>query len=327
MGKGTIRIDRRTILGWFGGTLVWPLAAAAQPSKVQTIGILSLGNPDPTEFLAVVREELAKLGYEQGRNVRFEVRSAGGNAAQLATLAAELAGLPVDVLVTFQTPATIAARDATRTVPIVMVSTGDPVATGIVASLNRPGGNITGNTAIAAEVMSKNMELIREMLPNAERVAAFANSVDPFTTPYLQHMESAAKTLRINLERVMARPTDNAEPYFESMRAKNFDAVIVQPTLLRPGVPDLAVKHRLPAFAPMSTFPHAGGLLAYGANSPALWREGAVYVDKVLKGQRPADLPVAQPTRFDLVINLKTAKTLGITVPASLLTRADEVIE
>jgi len=211
--------------------------------------------------------------------------------------------------------------------PIVMTATGDPVATGIIASLARPGGNITGNTAIAAEVMSKNMELIREMLPKAERVAAFANSIDPFTTPYLQHIEAAAGALRINLERVMARPTDNADSYFETMRAKNIDAVIVQPTLMRPGVGDLALKHQLPAFSMNTQFPHMGGLLAYGANAEAQWREGAVYIDRVLKGQRPADLPVAQPTKFDLVINLKTARALGLEVPPTLLARADDVIE
>jgi putative tryptophan/tyrosine transport system substrate-binding protein len=318
---------RREFIALLGSGMAWPLTARAQSSKSHTIGILVLGNPDPARFLAFLREELAKLGYEDGRNCGFEVRSAGGNAAHLPALAAEFAGLPVDVLVTWQTPPTIAARDATKTVPIVMVATGDPVATGIVASLSRPGGNVTGNTAIAAEVMSKNMELIREMLPKTERVAAFANSVDPFTKPYLQHIEAAAAALRINLERVMAHPTDNADPYFESMRTKDVDAVIVQPTLLRPGVGDLALKHRLPAFAMNTQFPHMGGLLAYGANGEAQWREGAVYIDRVLKGQRPADLPVAQPTRFDLVINLKTAKALGLDVPASLLARADEVIE
>jgi putative ABC transport system substrate-binding protein len=318
---------RREFIALLGGGIVRPLTARAQPSKSHTIGILVLGNPDPAGFLTILREELAKLGYEEGRNARFEVRSAGGNAAQLPELASELAGLPADVLVTLQTPPTIAARDATKTVPIVMIATGDPVATGIIASLARPGGNITGNTAIAAEVMSKNMALIREMLPKAERVAAFANSIDPFTKPYLQHIQAAADALRINLERVMAHPTDNADSYFGSMRAKNVDAVIVQPTLLRPGVGDLALKHRLPAFAMTTQFPHMGGLLAYGANGEAQWREGAVYIDRLLKGRRPADLPVAQPTRFDLVINLKTAKALGLTVPPSLLARADDIIE
>ena len=321
-------MKRRDFLCVLGGAAVTgPLAARAQQTKVHVIGILGLGNPDPAHFVAVVREELAKLGYADGRNCRYEVRSAEGNAVQLAVLASELVRLPVDVLVTWQTPPTIAARDASKDVPIVMVSVGDPVATGIVASLSRPGGNITGNTAIAAEVMSKNMELIRETIPKASRVAVFANTVDPFTRPYLQQIEAAAGALGIGIERVMAHPTENADPHFQSMREKKVDAVIIQPTLLRPGVADLALKHQLPAFSMLANFPFSGGLMAYGANGPAQWREGVVYVDRILKGQRPADLPVAQPTRFDLVINLKTAKALGITVPPNLVIRADEVIE
>jgi putative ABC transport system substrate-binding protein len=321
-------MNRRDFLCVLGGAAVTlPLAARAQQAKVHVIGILALGNPNPAEFVAVVRAELTKLGYVDGRNCRYEVRTAEGNAVQLPALASELIRLPVDVLVTWQTPPTFAARDASKDIPIVMVAVGDPVATGIVASLSRPSGNITGNTAIAAEVMSKNMELIREALPKASRVAVFANTVDPFTPPYLQHIEAAASALGIGIERVMARPTEDADPYFQSMRDKKVDAVIIQPTLLRPGVADLALKHQLPAFSMLANFPFSGGLMAYGANGPAQWREGAVYVDKILKGQRPSDLPVAQPTKFDLVINLKTAKALGITVPPSLIIRADEVIE
>lgn len=304
-----------------------PLAAVAQQAKVHVIGILAQGNPDPANFLAIIREELAKLGYVDGRNCRFEVRSAQGKAAQLPALASELVRLPVDVLVTWQTPPTFAARDATKDVPIVMVAVGDPVATGIVPSLSRPGGNITGNTAIAAEIMSKNMELIHEALPKASRVAAFANTVDPFTPPYLQHIEAAAGRLGITIERVMARPAEDPDPYFQSMREKHVDAVIIQPTLLRPGIADLALKHQLPTFSMSASFPLSGGLMAYGANGPALIREGAIYVDRILKGQRPSDLPVAQPTKFDLVINLKTARTLGVAVPPNLVIRADEVIE
>ncbi|WP_157793749.1 MULTISPECIES: ABC transporter substrate-binding protein [Bradyrhizobium] len=322
------RMKRRDFLWVFGGaTMALPLTAGAQQAKVHVIGILALGNPDPAVFLAVIREELARLGYVDGRNCRYEVRTAQGKAAQLPALASELVRLSVDVLVTWQTPPTFAARDASEEVPIVMVGVGDPVATGIVASLSRPGGNITGNTAIAAEIMSKNMELIRETLPKATRVAAFANTVDPFTPPYLQHIETAASRLGIAIERVMARPTEDADPYFQSMREKQVDAVIIQPTLLRPGVADLALKHQLPTFSMASNFPLSGGLMAYGANGQALVREGAVYVDKILKGQRPSELPIAQPTKFDLVINLKTAKALGLAVPANLITRADEVIE
>ena len=319
---------RREFLGALGGAaVVWPVVANAQQPKVHTIGILVWGNPEPAAFVMAVREELTKLGYSEGRNCKFEVRSAEGNAAQLSALASELVKLPVDVLVVWQTPPTIAARDATKDIPIVMISVGDPVATGIISSLARPGGNITGNTAIAAEIMSKNMELIREMLPKAARVAAFANTVDPFTKPYLGHIEASARALGIHLERVMAHPTDKADDHFQVMKEKKVDAVIIQPTLLRPGVADLALKYQLPSFSMLASYPRTGGLMAYGANGPAQWREGAVYVDKVLKGQRPADLPVAQPIKFDLVINLKTAKALGLTVPATLLSRADEVIE
>lgn len=262
---------RHEFLGVLSGAATWPLAASAQQPKVQTIGILTLGNPDPAAFVAVVREELAKLGCTEGRNCRFEVRSAGGNASQLPALASELVKLPVDVLVVWQTPPTIAARDATKDVPIVMIAVGDPVATSIVSSLARPGGNITGNTAIAAEVMSKNMELIRETLPKAERVAVFANTVDPFTKPFLHHIETAAAALGINLERVMAHPTDKADAHFQFMRDKKVDAVIIQPTLLRPGVADLALKYQLPSFSMLAQYPSTGGLMAYGANGPAQW--------------------------------------------------------
>jgi putative tryptophan/tyrosine transport system substrate-binding protein len=320
-------MKRRDFLGVLAGALaVGPIKARAQAS-MPVIGILVLGFPDPAGFLSVIREELAKLGYVDGRNCRFEVRSADGSVAKLAGLAAELVRLPVAVLVTWQTPPTIAARDATKDIPIVMAAAGDPVATGIVASLSRPGGNITGNSAIAAEVMSKNVELIREAFPKASRVAVFANTVDPFTQPFLRHIEAAALAVGIGVERVMARPIDDADPYFQLMRDKKVDAAIIQPTLLRPGIAGLAIKHRIPTVSMVSNFPPAGGLMSYGANGPALWRAGALYIDRILKGARPADMPVAQPTRFDLVINLKTAKALGITLPPTIVSRADRVIE
>ena len=170
-------MKRREFVTMLGGAAAWSLAANAQQPKVHTIGILVWGNPEPAAFVTAVREELTKLGYSEGRNCKYEVRSAGGNTSQLSVLASELVKLPVDVFVVWQTPPTIAARDATKEIPIVMIAVGDPVATGIISSLARPGGNITGNTAIASEVMSKNMELIREMLPKAARVAAFANTV------------------------------------------------------------------------------------------------------------------------------------------------------
>jgi putative tryptophan/tyrosine transport system substrate-binding protein len=321
-------MKRRVFLRMLGSAIaIRPLAAHAQQQQLPVIGILVLGNPDPAEFIAVIREELSKLGYVDGRNCRYEIRSAGGRQSQLAGLAAELVKLPVDILITWQTPPSVAARDATRDLPIVVASAGDPVATGLVASLARPGGNITGTSAIAAEVMSKNVELIREAIPGAARIGVYANTVDTFTGPFVKEIEAAAKALDIKLETIMARPSDDPEPHFRSMRDKKVDALIIQPTLLRPGTGELAVKHLLASVSVTSGYAYAGGLMGYGANGPALWRQGALYVDRILKGQRPADLPVLQPTRFDLVINLKTARALGLTLPPNLVARANDVIE
>jgi putative tryptophan/tyrosine transport system substrate-binding protein len=320
-------VRRRELLLGLGGAAMWPVAALGQQAKVPTIGVLVLGNPDPGPFLAALREELGKLGYIEGQNFRLELRSAGGNAGALGDLAGELVRLKPDVIVGWQTPSATAAKQATSTIPIVMASVGEAVATGLVSNLARPGGNVTGNTAVAAEVMNKNVELIRETLPGARRVAVLANPVDPFTKPFLSQIELAAPALGIDIVRVMMNPTDNAEAYFEAMSQSKTDAVIIQPTLIRKDVIELALKHRLPSFSMVNSLTRAGGLMSYGAFTPDLWREAAAYVDKILKGARPADLPVAQPTHFELIVNLKTAKALGLTIPPSLLTRADEVIE
>lgn len=321
-------MKRREFTALFGGVLAgWPLMARAQQQKLRVIGILVGGIPDPTEFVRVIREELSKLGYVEGQNCRYEVRSAGGKQQLLPELAAELVGIPADILITWQTPPSVAARDATKELPIVVASAGDLVATGLVASLARPGRNITGTSAIAAEIMSKNVELIREAIPTASRIGVFANSLDPFTPPFLREIEAAAKSLRLNLKTIMARPSDNPVPHFQSFRDNKVDALIVQPTLIRPGIAALAEEYLLPSITMVVSYAHAGGLMAYGANGPALWRQAAAYVDRILKGERPANLPILQPTDFDLVINLKTAKALGLELPVSLLSRADEVIE
>lgn len=318
---------RREFVTFITGMVgAWPLFARAQQQQPHVIGILVQGNPDPAEFIRVMREELQKLGYLEGRNCRYEVRSAGGNQLALAKLATELVQLPVEIIITWLTPPSIAARNATRDVPIVMASAGDPVATGLVATLSRPGGNITGTSAIAAEVMSKNVELIREAIPSALKIGVFANVLDPFTQPFLNEIEAAAKKLNIAVEKVMARPSDDAEPYFRSLRDK-VDALIIQPTLIRPGIAELAQKYRLPSITMTPSFAHSGGLMAYGASGAALWKQSAAYVDRILKGQRPAELPILQPTHFDLVINLRAAKALGLTVSPALIARADEVIE
>ena len=277
--------------------------------------------------MTALREELGKVGYIEGQSFRLELRSAGGDAGALGDLAGELVRLKADVIVAWQTPSAMAAKQATNSIPIIMAAVGDAVATGLVTNLARPGGNITGNTAIAAEVMSKNVELIRETLPAARRVAVLSNTVDPFSKPFLSQIELAAPALGIEISRVMMHPTEKAEAHFEGMSQGKMDAVIIQPTLARRDVIGLALKHQMPSFSMAGLFASSGGLMSYGAFDRDQWREVAVYVDRILKGARPADLPVAQPTRFQLIINLKTAKVLGLTIPPSLLTRADVVIE
>ncbi|MEO6065940.1 MAG: ABC transporter substrate-binding protein [Lysobacterales bacterium] len=304
-----------------------PLAALGQQAKVPTIGVLVMGNPDPVPFMTALREALAKLGYVEGQTLRFEQRSAGGDAAALGDLARELVRLKADVIVAWQTPAAVAAKQATTSIPIVMAAVGDAVATGLVTSLARPGANITGSSALAAEVMGKNLGLIRETLPAARRVVVLANAADPFSKPFLSQIERAAPALGIEINRVMMQPAENAEAHFDEMVRRKVDAVIIQPTLARKDVIALALKHKLPSFSVFGLFPHLGGLMSYASFAPEQWRAAAVYVDRILKGARPADLPVAQPTRFELVVNLKTAKALGLTIPPSLLARADVVIE
>ena len=320
-------MKRRELLWAIGGAAaMWPVAALGQ-AKVPTIGVLVVGNPDPGPFVTALRNELAKVGYIEGQSLRLELRSAGGDISALGNLARELVSLKVDVIVAWQTPPVVAAKQATSSIPIIMSAVGDAVATGLVTNLARPERNITGNTALAAEVMGKNVGLIREALPAARRVAVLANTVDPFTKPFLSQIELAAPALGIEINRVMMNPTENAEAYFEGMSRDKVDAVIIQPTLVRSDVIDLALKHRMPSFSMVGLFARSGGLMSYGAFAPDQWREVAVYVDRILKGARPADLPVAQPTHFELIVNLKTAKALGLTIPPALLTRADEVIE
>jgi putative tryptophan/tyrosine transport system substrate-binding protein len=308
-------------------SICWPLAARAQQPKLPTIGVLVLGTPPPESFLQALRDGLRDVGYTEGRNIRLEIRSAEGKADLLPEKAAELVGRKVDIIVGFQTPASLAAKQATSEIPIVMGPAGDPVGTGLIASLARPGGNVTGLSAGTAEVAGKSVELIRDVLPSARRLAVLANETDPFTKPLLAQIGAGARSVGMETEPVMVRPGEPLERAFESMTGSQVDAVIIQPSILRKEAVDLALKHRLPSFSGSRDMPALGGLISYGADRDALYRETAVYIDKILKGSKPADLPVAFPTKFVLVINLKTAKALGIAVPAELLGRADEVIE
>ena len=318
---------RDFITGVAGATWAWPVIAAAQSTKLPTIGVLVLGNPNPEAFLKVFQDGLRKLGHIDGQNIRLEFRSAEGQASMLPEAAAELVRRKVDVIVAWQTPAVTAAKQATSEIPIVMAGAGDPIATGLVASLSRPGGNVTGMSGMGADMAVKTFELIREVIPSARRVAVLAAATDPFTTPFLAQLELAARALGIEMQPIMLRPGEEFDAAFEDMRRKQVDAVIIQPPLLRKAAVDLALQHRLPSFSITPLLPATGGLMSYSSNQVDQFRAAAVYVDKILKGAKPADLPVAQPTKFELVINLKTAKALGLEVPPMLLARADEVIE
>jgi putative ABC transport system substrate-binding protein len=273
------------------------------------------------------RDALRDVGYIEGQNVRLEVRSADGKTSVLQERAAELVLLKVDVIVTSLTPTALAAKRATTDIPIVMAAAGDPVGTGLVASLARPGGNVTGVSAASAEIAGKSLELMREVIPSAHRVAVLVNNADPFGQQFLEQTREGARALGIEVDPVMAGLETRLEADFDTMSSRKTDAILLQGGMLRMDVFELATKSRLPIFSSNRQVAVAGGLIVYAANAVEVHRQGAEYVDKILKGAKPADLPVTLPTRFELVINLKVAKALGISIPPTLLARADEVIE
>ena len=323
-----IHLRRRESIFTLGGAAVaWPPAARAQQPKVPTIGVLVIGNISPEEFWREFRQGLRDLGYIEGQNIRFEFRSAEGQIDRLPELAAELVRLKVDVIVTWFTPTAVAAKQATREIPIVMAETGDPIGTGLVMSLPRPGGNVTGIASVTAELAGKSVQLIRDMLPSARRVTALANATDPFSKPFLEQIQLGGEATGTAINPIRISNNEEFESAFAAMERDRPDAIIVQPSLPSKRAAELALQHRVPAVSVPRWFADEGGLMSYSAIYADLFRKAAVYVDKILKGAQPADLPVEQPTRFQLVINMKTAKALGITVPATLLARADEVIE
>ena len=315
------RRDFITLLG--GAAVAWPLAAHAQP-KPATIGILVSGNVTPA-LLEGFRSALRAAGLVEGQNIRLEVRSAEGSEALLQK-AVELVRLNVDVIIASLTPAVQAARHATSDIPIVMAAAGDPVATGLISSLARPGGNITGVSGAAVEIAGKRLEHLLELFPSARRVAVLANEADPFSAPFVAQLGRNARSMGVEIEPFLVPPDAPHDPAFAAMRAKRVDAFIIELGTIRPETSELAVRHRLPSSGPRA-WPAAGGLIGYSGNVADTQRLAAEYVDKILKGRKPADLPVALPTRFDLVVNLKTAKALGLDLPPTLLARAEEVIE
>ena len=324
----TFCIKRREFITLLGGAAAWPLAARAQTGKFARIGALVLTSADAQSLPKVLREGLREFGYAEGQNFAFEVRSADGNTDRLPELASELARLPVDVIVATFTPCALAAKQATTTIPIVMAAVADPVGSGLVQSLARPGGNITGFSNMAAEAARKSVELLRDMLPSLKRVAVLANPLDPFTTPLLQQVRLAGQTTGIEIAPVaMARGPNEVGAAFAKMTEERAEAVVVQGIFFSRTVADLAAKYRLPSASVLRQFAEAGGLMPYGADVPDIFRRCAALIHKILQGMKPSDLPVELPTKFELVINLKTAKAFGLDVPWFLQQRADEVIE
>ena len=326
-------MNRRTFLcGLTLGMLALPVAAAAQQAgKVPRIGFLFYGSPGPSPELDAFRQGLRELGYIEGQNITIEYRFAGGRLGQLPELAAELVRLKLDVIVTPGTPASVAAKQATSTIPIVFAGVADAVGAGLVADFARPGGNITGLTSISAELGGKRLELLKAVAPKASRVAVLYNPADRSNVLVLKELQESAPALRLTLQPLGVRGPGEFEGAFVAMSRKRahalFGAAGILTTEHRKAVVDLAAKSRIPAMWGERQFVEAGGLMSYAVNFYDQVRRAATHVDKILKGAKPGDLPVEQPTKFELVINLKTAKALGLTIPQSLLLRADEVIQ
>jgi len=280
----TAKMKRRAFITLLGGAAAWPLAASAQPSKVARIGALYIGLADAESFKTELRDGLRELGYVEGQNIAFEFRSAEGKLDRLPELASELVRIKVDVIVALYVPCALAAKHATREIPIVMIA-ADPVETGIVANWARPGGNVTGVSVMTAVLVGKCVELFRDMLAAARRIA------------------------------------------FATIAKGRADAVVVQGSLSTKRIADLALEHRLPAASTSRGFVDTGGLMSYGADGPALFRHSAKFVQRILQGWQPNDLPIEQPTKFELAVNLRTAKAIGLTIPETFLVRADALIE
>ena len=325
---------RAFILALAGGPLAASRVADAQRAgKVSRIGYLTAGSVTANpRVLEAFRQGLRDLGWVEGQNIVIEYRSAEGRADRLPDLAAELVRLKVDVIVAAPTGAALAARNATGTVPVVGVSLTEPVGLGVIGSLARPGGNVTGvSYSVGADIFGKDLELLKEVVPKVRRVAVLSNPDGPAQPLIISNIKSAARPLGLQLLLLDARAPRDFAGAFAAMARERVGAlfVVTDPMFIpyRARLADLAAKNRLPSIFTQRADVEAGGLMSYGPDFPDMYRRAATYVDKILKGAKPADLPVEQPTKFELVINLKTAKALGLTIPPSLLARADEVIQ
>ena len=325
-------MKRRQFITFLGGAAAWPLAAHTQQAgKLPTIGFLGAATASVAgQWFAAFVQRLHELGWMEGRNIAIEVRWAEGRSERYAEIAAEFVRLNVDVIVTVGTPASLAAKQATSVVPIVFVAASDPVGTGLVASLARPGGNVTGLSNQQADLAGKRVELLREVVPGLRQLAIMANVDNSASVLEMREVQTAARTIGLEVAILEVRQAEDIANGFELLKSRADALYVVSDPLLgsnRVRINTLALGMRLPTLHAFREYVDAGGLMSYGPNFPHLFRRAGDHVDKILRGAKPADIPVEQPTKFDFVINLTTAKALGIDISPTVLARADEVIE
>ena len=324
--------SRRAFLAGAATILTGPLAAGAQQTRVLRIGLLGVGSAEQSPFFGAFRQDLRERGWVEGRNITVDDRSTVDQYTRLPDAAAELVRLKVDVIVTNNTTAAMAAKKVTGTIPIVTIAGNDPVQSGLVSSLGRPGGNVTGVASLGRELVGKRLGLLKETLPGVSRVAVLWTRSESGTGAVsLTDAGTAAKSLGFRVLPVEVRGPGDFETAFTSMIRERAEAVVPASSAMlranRARIVDLAARHRLPGIFDAKAYVEAGGLMSYGPNMMAVYRDLASYVDRILKGAKPGDLPIEQPTKFQLVINLKTAKALGLTIPPAVLARADEIIQ
>jgi putative ABC transport system substrate-binding protein len=319
-------MNRRDFIASVGAaTAAWPIRAGAQSASKPVVGMLFLSNPEPDA--SRIRAAFARLGYREGENIQYEVRVAESSSARLSAMAVELVARNVDVIMAATTPAVAAAKAATSNIPIIMAVAADPLGSGFVASLSRPGGNITGISAAVAETAGAILGLLREAIPTASRIGLIVNSADPFHLRLIEGVEAANLGVKVDLRIFRIPRPEELENTFEQIAAQKIDAAVVQPTLPRQAVVALASRHKLPTGLPAPGYAHLGGFISYSGRGTEMAAVAAAQVDQILRGARPADIPVRQPTRFELVLNLKTARAFNLAVSPLLLAQADEVIE
>jgi putative ABC transport system substrate-binding protein len=319
-----------TLLG--SGVAAWPLVAQAQQAgKLPTIGFLGQSTrPAASEWVAAFAQRLRELGWLEGRTVAIDYRWAEGREERYAELAAEFVRLKVDVIVTSGTPAVMASKRATSTIPIVFATAGDPVGNNLVGSLARPGGNVTGLSTLGADLAGKRLELLREVVPGLGRLAIIGNAGNPFSVLEMEEVQAAARTLGLDVATLEIRHANDIMPAFDTLKGRSEALYVCTDALAntnRIRINILAVGARLPTIDGSRDYVEAGGLMSFGPNYPDMFRRAADYVDKILRGTKPSNIPIEQPTKFDLIVNLVTARALSLTVPPPLLARADEVLE